>query len=119
MIAPHDMTALRSLRDLANRPPVVTSDPLVGALDRLSRVAPPPWTIERHGDGLTLYSGRDDRRHGLNMVSFNEWDWNKDNLIRFIENAPTDIQALLHEVAVLRAENASLREALHMPPRRR
>lgn len=113
-----DFEVFQSLKDRASRPPVVTDDPVIAALDRLSRVAPAPWSIERHGPGMTLYSGRDDHRHGLNLVSLIEFDWNGKNLITFLEKAPEDVHALATEVLLLRQENASLRDAMRLPPRR-
>ena len=56
------------------------------------------WTIEPHGKGFALYSGRDDMRHGMNLVYLSEPDGNWEKTKALIEAAPVMLEAL--EVAV-------------------
>ena len=46
------------------------------------------WTIEPHGKGFALYSGRDDMRHGMNLVYLSEPDGNWEKTKALIEAAP-------------------------------
>jgi hypothetical protein len=47
-----------------------------------------PWTIEEHGKGYALYSGRDGMHHGLNLMFISEWDQNFTANARLIAAAP-------------------------------
>jgi hypothetical protein len=46
------------------------------------------WTIERHGNGYALYSGRSDTQHGLNLVYLSEPDGRWERVKALIESAP-------------------------------
>lgn len=52
------------------------------------------WTIEPHGKGFALYSGRDDMRHGMNLVYLSEPDANWPKVKALIEAAPDLLEAL-------------------------
>lgn len=52
------------------------------------------WTIEEHGKGYVLYSGRDNMRHGMNLVYLSEPDSNWEKTKALIESAPDLLQAL-------------------------
>ena len=52
------------------------------------------WTIEPHGDGYALYSGRDDMHHGMNLVYLSEPDANWEQTKALIEAAPDMLKAL-------------------------
>ena len=52
------------------------------------------WTIEPHGKGFALYSGRDDMRHGMNLVHLSEPDSNWEKTKALIEAAPIMLEAL-------------------------
>lgn len=55
---------------------------------------PGPWTIEPHGKGFALYSGRDNEHHGLNLVYLTEPDWNWKANAKLIAAAPELLEAL-------------------------
>lgn len=46
------------------------------------------WTIEEHGKGYVLYSGRDNMYHGMNLVYLSEPDWQWEKTKALIEAAP-------------------------------
>lgn len=46
------------------------------------------WTIEPHGNGFALYSGRGPMSHGMNRVYLSEPDGNWEVTKRMIEAAP-------------------------------
>jgi len=48
----------------------------------------PGWTIEPHGNGYALYSGRGPMAHGMNLVYLSEPDSNWGSTKRLIESAP-------------------------------
>ena len=52
------------------------------------------WTIEPHGNGFALYSGRGPMQHGMNLVYMSEPDSNWEATKRIIEAAPQMLQAL-------------------------
>jgi hypothetical protein len=54
----------------------------------MSEHTPGPWSIEPHGKGFVLYSGRDNQRHGMNLVYLTEPDWNWEANARLIAAAP-------------------------------
>jgi hypothetical protein len=56
---------------------------------------PGPWSIEEHGKGFALYSGRDDMRHGMNLVYLSEPDWNWKANAKLIAAAPDLLESLL------------------------
>ena len=58
------------------------------------RHTPGPWSIEEHGKGFALYSGRDDMRHGMNLIYLSEPDWNWENNANLIAAAPDLLEAL-------------------------
>lgn len=69
----------------------------------LDKATPGEWTIEPHGDGQVLYSGRGPTRHGLNLVYLREGDWNWHTNANYIVSVgPDRIRALLDEVKRLR-----------------
>jgi hypothetical protein len=55
------------------------------------------WTIQPHGNGFALYSGRDSNRHGMNLVYLSEPDSNWEATKRLIEAAP-DMLSLLRAI---------------------
>lgn len=57
------------------------------------------WTIEPHGNGYALYSGRDDMRHGMNLVYLSDPDANWEKTKALIEAAPDLLSALRECVA--------------------
>lgn len=52
------------------------------------------WTIEPHGDGYALYSGRGPMQHGMNLLHMSEPDQSWETTKRLIEAAPNMLQAL-------------------------
>ena len=62
----------------------------------------PGWTIEPHGNGYALYSGRGPMTHGMNLVYMSEPDRNWESTKRLIEAAP-DLLAACQ--AFLEADN--------------
>ena len=52
------------------------------------------WSIEPHGNGYALYSGRGPMQHGMNLVLFSEPDSNWEATKRLIEQAPVMVRAL-------------------------
>lgn len=86
----------------------------------LDKATPGEWTIEPHGDGQVLYSGRGPTRHGLNLVYLREGDWNWHTNANYIVSVgPDRIRALLDEVKektraleFTKASNDILRKAL-------
>lgn len=58
-----------------------------------------------HGTGrlLTLYAGRNDEHHGLNLVSFQDWDFRHIETLELIVHAPDDLRYLLDLIDKLRA----------------
>lgn len=52
------------------------------------------WTIEPHGNGYALYSGRGPMSHGLKLVHMSEPDGNWEATKRLIEAAPELAEAL-------------------------
>jgi hypothetical protein len=71
------------------------ADPVDEIRARWAAATPGPWSIERHGRGWALYSGRVPGLHGLNLVNLDEWDWNGANNQDAIAAAPSDIATLL------------------------
>jgi hypothetical protein len=59
------------------------------------------WTIEPHGDGLVLYSGRDNEHHGLNLVYLKEPAHQWPHVKPLIEAAPELYEALAEAVVQL------------------
>lgn len=55
---------------------------------------PGPWTIEPHGKGFALYSGRDAMHHGMNLVCLSEPDSNWEANARLIAAAPEMFELL-------------------------
>ena len=53
-----------------------------------------PWTIEPHGNGYALYSGRGPMTHGMNLVYLSEPDSNWESTKRLIEAVPLMLEAL-------------------------
>ena len=62
---------------------------------------PPKWTIEPHGKGFALYSGRDKMRHGANLVYLTEPDANWEATKRLIESVPELLQACQDTITYL------------------
>ena len=54
----------------------------------------PGWTIEPHGNGYALYSGRGPMAHGMNLVYMSEPDSNWEATKRLIESVPAMVRAL-------------------------
>lgn len=52
------------------------------------KFTPGPWSIEPHGNALTLYSGRSNQRHGLNLMRLDEGDRNMEANNALIASAP-------------------------------
>lgn len=61
------------------------------------------WSIEPHGDGEVLYSGRSGHRHGLNIVYLNDPSYQWPAFREAISHAYDDVAFLLAEVARLQA----------------
>ena len=60
----------------------------------MSQHALSPWTIEPHGNGYALYSGRTADRHGMNLVYLSEPDCNWGKTKALIEQAPRMLNLL-------------------------
>jgi hypothetical protein len=56
--------------------------------------SPWEWTIEEHGKGYALYSGRGPMTHGMNLVYMSEPDSNWQATKRLIESVPSMVRAL-------------------------
>ena len=57
----------------------------------------PNLTIEPHGDGEVLYSGRDDTHHGLNLVYLKEPAYNfTEETKRCIASAPETLKSIIY-----------------------
>jgi len=54
----------------------------------MSKHTPGTWTIEPHGDGFALYSGRGPMMHGLNLINMAEPDKNWEANARLIAASP-------------------------------
>ena len=52
------------------------------------------WTIEEHGKGYALYSGRGPMTHGMNLVYMTEPDASWETTKRLIESVPAMVRAL-------------------------
>ena len=52
------------------------------------------WSIEPHGNGYALYSGRGPMQHGMNLVYLSEPDSNWEATKRLIESVPVMVRAL-------------------------
>lgn len=83
---------------------------LTEAIERRVHAVPGDWSIEEHGDGYALYSGRTGSdgpegifgaRHGLNLVNLKEPDHRWAQVKEFLENAHADVLWLLQENARL------------------
>lgn len=68
---------------------------------RLSHCSRAAWSIERHGTGYALYSGRGPMQHGMNLVYLSEPDSNWEATKRLIEQAPAMLDALREVIAAL------------------
>lgn len=66
--------------------------------------SPLPWTIEEHGNGYALYSGRTGMQHGLNLLFLSDPDWNWNNNREFILKACNSYYQLQSEVSELKRE---------------
>jgi hypothetical protein len=49
---------------------------------------PGPWSVEAHGKGLGLYSGRDSNHHGLRLLNIEDGNQNLRANINLIVAAP-------------------------------
>jgi hypothetical protein len=56
----------------------------------------PKYTVERHGDGWAIYSGRDMRHHGLNLGCLTECEDYLPSLIEKALNAYSDNVKVRH-----------------------
>ena len=57
-----------------------------------------PLTVEPHGKYYALYSGRDNMRHGSNLVHLNEPDHNWEANAKLIASAP-DMFRIIEQLA--------------------
>lgn len=79
-------------------------------ISRLLGKTPGVWSLEEHGEPgtLTLYSDRITEgdfiewQHGLNLLTMSNFDWNKENNLDFIVNAPRDMVDMVGEIYRLR-----------------
>lgn len=71
-----------------------------------------PWTIEPHGSGFALYSGRSANRHGMNLVYMSEPDCNWNGTKALIEQAPRMLNLLKQLVEVAPPSCPVVAEAL-------
>ena len=62
------------------------------------------WSLEQRRAGtFTLFAGRSDQLHGLNLLEMGDLDWNGENNTRFIAAcSPRLVLELLHELNHLR-----------------
>jgi len=79
----------------------------------MSEHTPGPWSIEPHGKGFVLYSGRDNQRHGMNLVYLTEPDWNWEANARLIAAAPRMLEALERVTELLLATRPEHMEILN------
>jgi hypothetical protein len=70
-----------------------------------------PWTIEEHGKGYALYSGRDGMHHGLNLMFISEWDQNFTANARLIAAAPKLLE-IAENIASFALGNEELEELI-------
>lgn len=71
---------------------------------------PGPWTIEPHGNGYALYSGRDNTHHGLNLMNITEPDRNFKVNKPLIEAAPDLLMAC--EKALIHFEHLDIEKGV-------
>jgi hypothetical protein len=94
---------IKSQEDLAS------AQSMIGELQRLietkkaqpesnPQALPSHWTIEPHGRGYVLYSGRDNMHHGMNLVYLSEPDANWESTKKLIEAVPK-LLATLRDIA--------------------
>lgn len=54
-------------------------------------------SIEPHGDGYAIYSGRDNEHHGFRLCNVNDFDMNKENTLNLLRIALSAVEKLNEE----------------------